>query len=40
MINNNMINVANSNALTSDPKVFKQNAKDVLKNIEKTQMIY
>ena len=35
MINNNMINVANSNALTSDPKVFKQNAKDVLKNIEK-----
>ncbi|WP_394855893.1 DUF1002 domain-containing protein [Staphylococcus epidermidis] len=35
MINNNMINVANSNALTSDPKAFKQNAKDVLKNIEK-----
>lgn len=35
MINNNMVNVANSNALTSDPKVFKQNAKDVLKNIEK-----
>nr|WP_232755939.1 DUF1002 domain-containing protein [Staphylococcus epidermidis] len=35
MINNNMINVANSNTLTSDPKVFKQNAKDVLKNIEK-----
>ena len=35
MINNNMINVANSNALTSDPKVFKQNAKDVLKKIEK-----
>ena len=34
-----MINVANSNALTSDPKVFKQNAKDVLK-ILKTQMIY
>lgn len=34
-INNNMINVANSNALTSDPKAFKQNAKDVLKNIEK-----
>ena len=30
-----MINVANSNALTADPKVFKQNAKDVLKNIEK-----
>lgn len=40
MINNNMVNVANSNALTSDPKAFKQNAKDVLKNIEKTQMIY
>lgn len=40
VINNNMINVANSNALTSDPKAFKQNAKDVLKNIEKTQMIY
>ncbi|HEG9690219.1 TPA: DUF1002 domain-containing protein [Staphylococcus aureus] len=35
MINNNMVNVANSNALTSDPKAFKQNAKDVLKNIEK-----
>ena len=35
MINNNMVNVANSNALTADPKVFKQNAKDVLKNIEK-----
>lgn len=35
MINNNMINVANSNALTSNPKAFKQNAKDVLKNIEK-----
>ena len=35
VINNNMINVANSNALTSDPKAFKQNAKDVLKNIEK-----
>ena len=35
MINNNMINVAHSTALTSDPKVFKQNAKDVLKNIEK-----
>ena len=31
MINNNMVNVANSNALTSDPKAFKQNAKDVLK---------
>lgn len=35
IINNNMVNVANSNALTSDPKAFKQNAKDVLKNIEK-----
>lgn len=35
MINNNMMNVANSNALTSDLKAFKQNAKDVLKNIEK-----
>lgn len=35
MINNNMVNVANSNALTSDPKAFKQNAKGVLKNIEK-----
>ncbi|HCZ7195790.1 hypothetical protein HMPREF3265_06405 [Staphylococcus sp. HMSC62B09] len=35
MINNNMVNVANSDALTSDPKAFKQNAKDVLKNIEK-----
>lgn len=35
MINNNMVNVANSNALTSDPKAFKQNAKDVLKKIEK-----
>lgn len=35
MINNNMVNVANSNALTSDPKAFKQNSKDVLKNIEK-----
>lgn len=35
MINNNMVNVANSNVLTSDPKAFKQNAKDVLKNIEK-----
>ncbi|TRM05963.1 DUF1002 domain-containing protein [Staphylococcus hominis] len=35
MINNNMVNVVNSNALTSDPKAFKQNAKDVLKNIEK-----
>ena len=30
-----MINVANSNALTSDHKEFKKNAKDVLKNIEK-----
>ena len=35
MINNNMVNVANSNALTSDPKVFKQNAKDVLKILKK-----
>lgn len=35
IINNNMVNVANSNAITSDPKAFKQNAKDVLKNIEK-----
>lgn len=34
MINNNMINVTNSNALTSNPKAFKQNAKDVLKNIK------
>ena len=40
MINNNMVNVANSNALTSDPKAFKQNAKRCIKNIEKTQMIY
>lgn len=30
-----MINVTNSNALTSNPKAFKQNAKDVLKNIKK-----
>lgn len=30
-----MVNVANSNALSSDPKAFKQNAKDILKNIEK-----
>ncbi|AWI43337.1 hypothetical protein BJG88_00310 [Staphylococcus nepalensis] len=35
IINNNMVNVANSNALSSDPKAFKQNAKDILKNIEK-----
>lgn len=35
MINNNMVNVANSNALTSDPKAFKQNAKDVLKILKK-----
>lgn len=35
IINNNMVNVANSYALSSDPKAFKQNAKDILKNIEK-----
>lgn len=35
IINNNMVNVANSNALTSDPKAFKKNAKNILKNIEK-----
>lgn len=35
IINNNMVNVANSNALSSDPKAFKKNAKDILKNIEK-----
>ena len=40
MINNNMVNVANSNALTSDPKAFKQNDKDVLKKSKKIQMVY
>ncbi|PAG11666.1 DUF1002 domain-containing protein, partial [Staphylococcus aureus] len=35
MITDNMTNVANSNALTSDPKAFAKNAKDALKGIEK-----
>ncbi|WP_445816072.1 DUF1002 domain-containing protein [Staphylococcus aureus] len=35
MIINNMTNVANSNALTSDPKAFSKNAKDLLSGIEK-----
>ncbi|HGO3192311.1 TPA: DUF1002 domain-containing protein [Staphylococcus aureus] len=35
MILGNMTNIANSNALTSDPKAFAKNAKDALKGIEK-----
>lgn len=31
MINNKLVSVANSNFLTSNPKAFKQNTKDVLK---------
>ena len=31
MINNKLVSVANFNVLTSNPKAFKQNTKDVLK---------
>ncbi len=40
MITENRANVANSNALTSDPKAFAKNAKVALKSIEKIQAIY